>query len=92
MSGFISSYIGAFDRNSTMSIKRWIYFFLKSLLLFLLLLLAFFSVQYALITYTPLFEYVTVSGIKQSNVYGIILMLTVSFVSSVLHLVKIIRQ
>ncbi|TDS92833.1 hypothetical protein EDF84_1125 [Erwinia rhapontici] len=92
MSEFISDYKGAFDRKSTMSIKRWIYFFLKSSLLFLLLLLALSSVQYAFIIYTPLLEYVTVSGIKQSNVYGIILMLTVSFFPSVLNLVKIIRQ
>ena len=92
MSGFISDYKGAFYRKSTISIKRWIYFFLKSSLLFLLLLLLFSVVQYALITYTPLLEYVTVSGIKQSNMYGIILMLTISFSPSVLYLVKIIRQ
>ncbi|ROU09769.1 hypothetical protein EB837_23710 [Kluyvera ascorbata] len=88
MSEFISDYTGAFKPGHTIGIRRWMFFSLKCVLLFLLLLLVFSVTQYTLIMYTPLFEYVTVPGIKQSNVYGITMILAVSFGPCLFYLMK----
>lgn len=88
MSEFISDYTGAFKLRHTISIRRWMFFSLKCVLLFLLLLIVFSVTQYTLIMYTPLFEYVTVPGINQSNVYGITLILAVSFGPCLFYLMK----
>lgn len=88
MSGFIGDYRDAFSRKRIIGIRRWIYFMLKSVLLCLLLSVVFSLLQYVLIIYTPLFEYVTVPGIKQSNIYGLIFMLVVSFCPGIIYLIK----
>jgi hypothetical protein len=88
MSEFISGYKNAFNRHSTMGISQWIYFTIKSALLFLLLLFVFCLLQFVVLIYSPLKEYATVPGIKQSNIYGLVIMSAVSFLSSVIHLVK----
>ena len=92
MSEFFSDYRGAFKRQKVISLKKWVYFSLKSVLLFIVLLLLFSFFQYVVIRYTPLYEYATVPGIKLSNIYGLILMLTASFGPSVLYLIRIIAR
>ncbi len=88
MSGFIGDYRDAFNRKRIIGIRRWIYFMLKSVLLFLLLSVVFSLLQYVFIMYTPLFEYVTAPEIKQSNIYGLIFILVVSFCPGVIYLIK----
>lgn len=90
MSDFFGDYRGAFKLQNVIGLKRWIYFSLKSVLLFLLLLLLFSFFQYMVIFYTPLYEYVTAPGVKLSSIYGLILMLAVSFGPSLLYLIRII--
>ncbi|WP_211045763.1 hypothetical protein [Pectobacterium versatile] len=92
MSEFFGDYRGAFKLRNVIGLKRWIYFSLKSVLLFLLLLLLFSLFQYMVIFYTPLYEYVTAPGVKLSSIYGLILMLAVSFGPSLLYLIRIIIQ
>lgn len=88
MSEFVSDYKAAFTLKNVISLRRWVYFTLKSMLLFLLLVLLFSILQYMSIVYTPLFEYVTVPGIKLSSVYGLAIVLVVSFGPSVLYLIR----
>lgn len=90
MSAFFSDYRGAFKLHNVIGLKRWIYFSLKSVLLFLLLLLLFSVLQCMIIFYTPLYEYVTAPGVKLSSIYGLILMLAASFGPSLLYLIRII--
>lgn len=90
MSEFFSDYRGAFKLQNAIGIRRWVYFSLKSVLLFLLLVLLFSFFQYLVVFYTPLDEYMTAPGIKLSSIYGLILMLAVSFSPSLLYLIKII--
>ncbi len=92
MSEFVSDYKAAFTLKNVISLRRWVYFTLKSMLLFLLLVLFFSILQYVAIVYTPLFEYVTVPGIKLSNMYGIAIVLVVSFGPSVLYLIRIFTR
>lgn len=88
MSEFVSDYKAAFTLKNVISLRRWVYFTLKSMLLFLLLVLLFSILQYMTILYTPLFEYVTVPGIKLSSIYGLAIVLVVSFGPSVLYLIR----
>lgn len=90
MSEFLRDYRGAFKLHNVIGLKRWIYFSLKSVLLFLLLLLLFSVLQYIVIFYTPLYEYVTAPGIKLSSIYALILMVAACFGPSLLYLIRII--
>ena len=92
MSEFVSDYKAAFTLKNVISLRHWVYFTLKSMLLFLLLVLFFSILQYVAIVYTLLFEYVTVPGIKLSNMYGIAIVLVVSFGPSVLYLIRIFTR
>lgn len=90
MSEFFGDYRGAFNLQKVIGLRRWVYFSLKSVLLFLLLVLLFSFFQYVVLFYTPLDEYVTAPGIRLSSIYGLILMLAASFGPSFLYLIKII--
>ena len=92
MSEFLSDYKAAFKLKNVISLRRWVCFSLKSMLLFLLLVLLFTLLQYVAIVYTPLFEYVTVPGIKLSSIYGLAIVLVVSFGPSVLYLIRIFTR
>jgi len=90
MSEFIRDYKGAFrsSRYTGLRLRKWILFTLKSVLLFLVLCLVFSALQYAVIFWTPLFEYVTVPGVLISSVSGIVISLIVSFGPSVLYSIR----
>ncbi|EKN6222147.1 hypothetical protein DVQ50_05490 [Yersinia enterocolitica] len=90
MAKFIRDYKGAFRRNGYigLGIREWIFFTLKSALLFLVLILAFTALQYAVIFGTPLFDYLTAPGIRISSICGILASLIVSFGPSVLYNIR----
>lgn len=90
MSEFFNDYRGAFNLQNVIGFRRWVYFSIKSVLLFILLVLLFSFFQYLVVFYTPFDEYMTVPGIKLSSIYGLILMMAVSFTPSLLYLIKII--
>lgn len=90
MSQYINDYKNAFNLKSIIGVRKWIFFTFKSAVLLLVLLLLFSLVQYWVVMYSPLADYMTVPGIEQSNIYGMIFMLAASFGPSVLYLVRII--
>lgn len=92
MSAFINDYKGALKSRNEIGIKRWSYFTFKSFLLFVILFVMFSLVQYMVIMYTPLSEYVTAPGIERANLYALIVMLVVSFGPSMLYLSRIILR
>ncbi|TPG64090.1 hypothetical protein EAH77_04515 [Ewingella americana] len=90
MAKFIRDYKGAFRRNRYigLGLRKWIFFTLKSALLFLVLILAFSVLQYAVIFGTPLFDYLTATGVRISSICGILASLIVSFGPSMLYSIR----
>lgn len=92
MSQYVNDYKNAFNSKSIIGVRKWIFFTFKSAVLLLVLILLFSLVQYWVIMYSPLADYMTVPGIEQSNIYGMIFMLAASFGPSGLYLVRIIMR
>jgi len=89
MQGYLRDYKGAFQRGCKVGWKQWIMFSLKSVFLFIALYLAFSCVQYALLFSTSLSEHVTVNEVRLSSLFGITLILLISFLPSVIYLVRL---
>ncbi|PSN09383.1 hypothetical protein C7G83_01110 [Siccibacter turicensis] len=92
MSGFFKVYKGAFKPCNEIGIKRWAYFTLKSFVLLIILLVITSALQYLIIIYSPLFEYVTVADVEKTTLYALIFILAVTFVPSVVYLLRIILR
>jgi len=90
MSEFLRDYKGAFRRSRYigLGLRKWILFTLKSVLLFFVLCLVFSALQYAVLFWTPLFEFVTAPGVLISSAIGIVISLIVSFGPSVLYSIR----
>ena len=88
MREFIRDYRGAFKPRCRMGLRQWILFTLKSLFLFVVLIILFSLAQYALLIFTPLSEHVTVSDVRISSLIGLFICLIISFMPSVLYLVR----
>lgn len=88
MPGFIRDYKGAFQQGHRIGRWQWTVFTIKCAFLFIALLIAFNSAQYALLFSTSLYESLTANEVRISSLVGIFLSLIVSFVPSILYLAK----
>ncbi|UQY45900.1 hypothetical protein M1E08_11185 [Erwinia sp. PK3-005] len=90
MSAFFHAYKKAFNRDDKLSLGEWMNFTLKSLIIFMLLFLAFTVLQYFILIKSPLIDALTVSAVRLTSLCGFTLLLVGCFTPSILYAIKAI--